>query len=81
MPMPELEAVPRAARWMHYLIDVRVRWDERREIQLSTLRTLVPGEIITTTVPITPPGTTPTTPGAPGTPGATPAPAPGAPRR
>ena len=79
LPMPELETVPRAGRWMHYSIDVRVRWDEAREVHLATLRTLVPGEVFTTTVPV-PPGTpgTPGTPGAPGTPGTTPRP-PGSP--
>jgi type II secretion system protein I len=66
VPTPELEGNARTQRWAHFEIDVRVRWDEHREIQLSTLRTLVPGEIITTTTPATPPGTTPpgTTPPA-----------------
>jgi general secretion pathway protein I len=71
VPMPEIEAVPRAQRWMHYEIDVRVRWDERREVQLSTLRTVVPDA--TTIITTTPPGTTPGAPGTtPGTPAATP---------
>lgn len=56
LPTPELAASARASRWGTYEIDVRVRWDERREVQLSTLRTLVPPQTIL------PPVTTPRTP-------------------
>ena len=73
VPMPEIEALPRTQRWMHYEIDVRVRWDERREVQLSTLRTVVPDNVITTTTPVTPPGTTPPVTTPPTTTPATPA--------
>jgi type II secretion system protein I len=56
LPTPELAASARANRWATYEIDVRVRWDERREVQLSTLRTLVPPATIL------PPAATPRTP-------------------
>jgi type II secretion system protein I len=64
LPTPELEGSARTQRWQHFEIDVRVRWDERREVQVSTLRTLIPGELTTFTVPV-PPGGTPAPP--PGT--------------
>ena len=80
MPTPELEGSARSQQWMHYAIDVRVRWDERREVHLATLRTFFPGQVFTTPIPGTPiPGTPPGTPGGttprtttpPGTPGGT----------
>ena len=42
-------------------IDVRVRWDEKREVQLTTLRTVVPNNVFTTVVPGQP--ASPTQPG------------------
>ena len=73
VPMPEVESNARATRWQAFEIDVRVRWDEKREVQLSTLRTVVPGNVFTTVIPGQPgtptqPGQ-PTTPGTPATPG------------
>ena len=67
VPMPEVENTARATRWRAFEIDVRVRWDEKREVQLSTLRTVVPGNVFTTVIPGQP--TTPTQPGQPTTPG------------
>jgi type II secretion system protein I len=40
LPIADLDASIRATRWGVFEIDVRVRWDERREVQLSTLRTV-----------------------------------------
>jgi type II secretion system protein I len=37
---PELAADGRSPRWGVFEIDVRVRWDERREVHFSTLRTV-----------------------------------------
>ena len=37
---PELVTVTRPARWSVYQIDVEVRWDERRAVHLTTLRTV-----------------------------------------
>jgi type II secretion system protein I len=67
VPMPEIEGSGRPTRWTEYEIEVRVRWDERREVQLATLRTVLPADTITTVVP-TPSGQTPTTPTTPTTP-------------
>ena len=67
VPMPEVESNVRTTRWRQFEIDVRVRWDEKREVQLSTLRTVVPGNVFTTVIPAQP--TTPTQPGQPTTPG------------
>ena len=74
VPMPEVENNARATRWRAFEVDVRVRWDEKREVQLSTLRTVVPDNVFTTVIPGQPatpaqPGQ-PTTPGTPTTPGA-----------
>jgi type II secretion system protein I len=66
VPMPELENLTRATRWRGFEIDVRVRWDEKREVQLSTLRTVAKDTLIT----IIPEQGTPGTPGTPGQPGA-----------
>ena len=66
VPMPELDNIARPTRWRAFEIDVRVRWDARREIQLSTLRTVVP-ETLLTIVPDQSP--TPGSPGQPGQPG------------
>ena len=74
VPMPELDALTRTQRWTQYEIDVSVRWDERREVQLSTLRTVVPDNVITTTTPVTP-GTTPPGTTSPATPPAATTPA------
>jgi type II secretion system protein I len=81
LPMPELDSAARQNRWGIFEIDVRVTWDERREVQLSTLRTVPldaagraaqPVQQPTTGLPILPrqPGTTtpPVTPGQPATP-------------
>jgi type II secretion system protein I len=73
LPMPELEGSPRGRRWGSFEIDVRVRWDENREVQLTTLRT-VPVDASGRPVQPTTPGLVaipgqPTTPGAPTTPG------------
>jgi type II secretion system protein I len=38
--VPELVADGRPARWGVFEIDVRVRWDERREVHLASLRTV-----------------------------------------
>ena len=76
VPTPELEGAARATRWRAFEIDVRVSWDERREVHLSTLRTIVPETVIPLTGEITTPGqpgqpgqpTTPVQPRAPGAP-------------
>ena len=83
---PELSDTPRPVQWAVFQLEVQVRWDERREVKLTTLRTLATNPSGT---PLS--GTTPITPGAsPGlTPGVTPpgvsppgrTPTPGAPRR
>ena len=65
VPMPELENAARPTHWRGFEIDVRVRWDDKREVQLSTLRTVVPGNLITL-VPEQP--AQPGQPGQPGTP-------------
>ena len=79
VPMPELEGSVRGRRWGSFEIDVRIRWDEKREVQLASLRTVpvdasgkpiqaeAPGQSTTTpTTPTSP--TTPTTPSTPTTP-------------
>jgi type II secretion system protein I len=74
LPTPEVVPVagqPAAsARWHLYQIDVQVRWDERREVHLATLRTapegaVPPGESAAVGTPTTP--LTPTSPATPGT--------------
>jgi type II secretion system protein I len=41
VPTPELEGSVRGRRWGSFEIDVRVKWDdERREVQLASLRTV-----------------------------------------
>ena len=41
VPTPELEGSARGRRWGSFEIDVRVKWDdERREVQLASLRTV-----------------------------------------
>jgi prepilin-type N-terminal cleavage/methylation domain-containing protein len=40
LPMPELEGSLRGRRWGSFEIDVRVRWDDKREVQLASLRTV-----------------------------------------
>lgn len=72
VPMPEIEARARPSRWTAFEIDVRVRWDERREVQLSTLRTVIVGGPTAPAATTTPPATT-TSPGVT-TPPAAPAP-------
>jgi general secretion pathway protein I len=71
--LPTPEVIPgagqpsqaQAQKWHLYQIDVQVRWDERREVHLSTMRTAPEGAV--------PPGEnspvtgTPTTPVAPST--------------
>lgn len=37
---PDLEALEATTRWRVYEIDVQVRWDERRHVDLATLRTV-----------------------------------------
>ena len=67
LPMPEAEATGRPHRWGMFEIDVRVRWDEHREVQLSTLRTVAldasgqPLQPATSGQVIVPGTTTPTT--------------------
>jgi type II secretion system protein I len=61
--MPDDPGVARPTPWTVYHIDVRVRWDERREVQLMTLRTLADTPPITPGVP-----RTPAIPGVPQTP-------------
>jgi general secretion pathway protein I len=74
LPTPEVVPVAgqpaAAARWHLYQIDVQVRWDERREVHLSTLRAapegaVAPGESAEVGTPTTP--VSPTSPGQPGT--------------
>jgi type II secretion system protein I len=88
LPMPEAERTGRQNRWGVFEIDVRVRWDEHREVQLSTLRTVAldasgrPVQPSTTGQPIAPGQLTPgqttipgqTTPGQILTPGRPPTP-------
>ena len=64
VPMPELESLARATRWRGFEIDVRVRWDDKREVQLSTLRTVLQESLVTIVPDQSAPGT-PTQPGAP----------------
>jgi general secretion pathway protein I len=69
VPTPELAGLAQPTPWTVYKIEVHVRWDERREIHLATLRTvtnLAESQLIETGT--TPPGTT-----QPGTSGPTPA--------
>ena len=71
VPMPELADLTRPNPWTVYRIDVHVRWDERREVHLATLKMVTTVAAIQTTTPPadTPPGAT--TPGStppPGTP-------------
>jgi prepilin-type N-terminal cleavage/methylation domain-containing protein len=40
VPMPELEGSVRGRRWGSFEVDVRVRWDDKREVQLASLRTV-----------------------------------------
>lgn len=40
LPAPDLEIEGRTTKWRVYEIDVRVRWGERRELRLATLRTV-----------------------------------------
>ena len=79
VPMPELESTARGRRWGSFEIDVRVRWDDKREVQVASLRTvpvdasgkpLQPETTPETVIQGQPntPGTTPTTPTTPGTP-------------
>lgn len=68
VPMPELTTTAGTEpRWRQWQIAVRVLWDDRRFVEVATLRTLpAVQEGITTAIP---PGSA-GTPGAPGTPGA-----------
>jgi type II secretion system protein I len=72
LPMPELESGARPNRWGVFEIDVRVKWDERREVQLSTLRTVpidASGRAVQPSTQTTPgQPATPTQPGTPGPP-------------
>ena len=69
VPTPELAAAARPINWSVYEIDVRVRWDEHREIQLTTLRTVSDATTASTLTPGTPgTSTTPATPTTPSTP-------------
>ena len=69
---PELADVAKPIPWSVYQIDVHVMWDERREIHLATLRTILNTNVIQVGTP-TQPGqpTTPGQPTQPGQPGAT----------
>lgn len=46
---PDLTAPGGAALWRVYQITVRVRWDERRQVELTTLRTVPPPRVQTVT--------------------------------
>jgi general secretion pathway protein I len=72
VPAPELAVTPtRRIGWNVYQVNVEVRWDTQRRVELTTLRTLpdLPQGQTTDTIP----GTTPTPGTAPG-PGTTPGP-------
>jgi len=58
---PELMSDTGVARWHVYEITVRVTWDERRHVELATLRTVSPEATAAA-------GTTPRRPGRPGRP-------------
>lgn len=49
VPTPELAALGTPPRWRVYQIAVQVRWDERRQVEVTTLRT-------TGATPAAPPG-------------------------
>lgn len=62
---PELRDIARPIPWTVYQIDVRVRWDERREVRLTTLRTVpdvAPGQLAPGATPA-PAGAAPALPG------------------
>jgi general secretion pathway protein I len=73
MPTPELEGSVRGRRWGSFEIDVRVRWDANREVQLASLRT-VPVDASGRPIQPEAPGTS-TIPGQTTTPGASTSPA------
>jgi len=64
IPAPDLVPTVGVPRWRIYEIDVRVFWDERRQVEVNMLRTM-PLTVVATT-PTTPtPGSRPATPGTP----------------
>jgi len=74
VPAPDLVPTVGVPRWRVYQIDVRVSWDQRRQVEVAMLRT-VPLSVQATTTPppsTTSPTTTPrpatTTPATPVTP-------------
>jgi type II secretion system protein I len=71
VPTPELADSVRAARARVYEIDVRVRWDERREVQLTTLRTIPNADAAARAGA---PSLPPTPPASPNPPGGSPVP-------
>lgn len=68
VPAPELALPAGLPRWHVYEIVVRVWWDERRQVEIATLRT----------VSAQPPPSIPGSPAGGPSPGLTPRPAPGA---
>jgi prepilin-type N-terminal cleavage/methylation domain-containing protein len=40
LPAPDLDVEGRTTKWRAYEIDVRVRWGDKRELRLATLRTV-----------------------------------------
>jgi type II secretion system protein I len=66
VPAPDLVPTAGVPRWRVYEIDVKVFWDERRQVEVNMLRTM----------PLTVVATTPTPGSRPATPTAPPVPAP-----
>ena len=65
--MPDDPGAAKPVPWTVYQVDVRVRWDERREVQLVTQRTVADNPPLRTPGAIsgTPPGTPAGTPASP----------------
>jgi len=64
IPAPDLVPTAGVPRWRIYEIDVKVFWDERRQVEINMLRTM-PLTVVATT-PTTPtPGSRPATPATP----------------
>jgi len=67
VPTPDLIPAAGVPRWRVYQIDVKVSWDERRQVEVNMLRTMP--LTVQTTTPTTPsPGARPATPTTPTTP-------------
>jgi len=68
IPAPDLVPTAGVPRWRIYEIDVKVFWDERRQVEINMLRTM-PLTVQPTTAPGTPtPGSRPATPTPPAVP-------------